>query len=86
MPCRMNACESGRKPCPFPVTCGLVTPPDLGEDESGPMERLERSDWGEVASGLIRALATILVLLLALFAGGELRDWYREHQAAGVKR
>ena len=95
MRCVSNRCVSGRRPCPTPVACGSYPPPpdveppakpDLGEDESGPMERLERADVGSIASGLVRAVVTILVLLLALFAGGELRDWYRANQThAGSK-
>ena len=81
-------CNQGRKPCPTPEACTLphTLPGQLGEDESGLMERLERSDWAEVGAGIVKGVAAILVLLIALFAGGELREWYREHQAAGVKR
>lgn len=90
MPCITNRCRSGRIPCPTPDECGffVVQPPrpNLGHDENGPMERLERSDWSSIAGGLIKGVAAILVLLIALFAGGELREWYREHQAAGAKR
>lgn len=91
MPCITNRCRSGRVPCPTPIACGVIWPDtkprqDLGEDESGPMERLERSDWASAAAGMIKGVVTILVLLLALFAGGELRDWHREHQqTAGSK-
>ena len=49
--CVSDGCRCGRDPCPTPIECGLA-PPDvprptqpgeLGEDENGAMERLERS-------------------------------------------
>ena len=78
--CASNRCRSGRAPCPTPLECGL-TPPDvppceIGEDESGPMERLER--WEAMGAGIVKGVVAILILLLALFAVGELRDYRAE--------
>jgi hypothetical protein len=84
--CESNLCRSGRIPCPTPIACGLTLPDvprygtddDLGEDESGAMERLEGADWEAIGSGVVKAVMLILVLLLALYAGGEMRDAYRD--------
>jgi hypothetical protein len=83
--CHGHCCD-GLDACPTPVACGLTQPDvprygtadDLGEDESGAMERLEGADWGAIGSGVVKAVMLVLVLLLALFAGGEMRDAYRD--------
>ena len=85
--CVSNRCKSGRIACPTPIDCG-ISPPDvpklIGEDESGPYERLEGSDWVGIASGVIKAVVAVLVLLLALFAASEIRSWYDAKRAGMV--
>ena len=40
------------------------------------MERLER--WEAMGAGIVKGVVAILILLLALFAVGELRDYRAE--------
>jgi hypothetical protein len=42
---------------------------DLGHDESGPMERLERSDWVDSLAGVLRAAALVGAGLFVVFCG-----------------
>ena len=94
--CVSDGCRCGRDPCPTPIECGLA-PPDvprptqpgeLGEDENGAMERLERSDLIAMGAGLVQAVMAILVLLIVLWSVGELRAWFdaRGVQAQEVRR
>lgn len=50
--------------------------PHLPEDFE-PYERLERKDYRGIVEGLVRGACAIMVILVALFAAGELLQYTR---------